>query len=225
MRSDWEDLDSRIPEELRELARKSKPRRVRLCLDLLDRRLKGITVIGEAIHRRHNVSAILRSAEAFGIHEAHLVTNDFKPSVGAAKGAERWLELVFHDTTADCFAALRERGHRIWIGDLGEGAVPPSEVPVDRPIALLFGSELSGVSPEAREAADGIVQVPMRGVTQSLNVSVAAALTLHTVCERRRAQPGAVGIEGEARTRFRRRFLERERSRRRATTALWGGSE
>lgn len=225
MSEDLAELLARVPLELRELARQAKPRRVKLCLDLLDRRLDGIAVIGEAIHRRHNVSAVLRSAEAFGIHEAHLVANDFRPSVGAAKGAERWLDIHFHATTLECFAALRERGHQIWIGDLSEDAVPPSEVPVEEPIALLFGSEMSGVSPAARAAADGVVQVPMHGVTQSLNVSVAAALTLHAVCEKRRRVPGAVGIDGERRERFLRRFLEREKSRKKAVSAMWGSAE
>ena len=215
-------MDPRIPPDLRELAADCKPRRVRICLDLLDRRLDGITVIGEAIHRRHNVSAVLRSAEAFGVHEAHLVTNEFKPSVGAAKGAERWLELALHESTEACFEILRQRGFRIFVGDLGEGAVPPDEVPVDTPVALLFGSELAGVSPRARAAADGVVQVPMHGTTQSLNVSVAAAVTLFAVCERRRRVAGAVGIRGEAHHRFLKRFLEREATRRRAMTSTWG---
>jgi len=215
-------MDPRVPEDLVELASECTPRRVILCLDLLERRLNGVTVIGEAIERRHNVSAVLRSAESFGVHRAHLVTNDFRPSVGAAKGAERWLELVFHETTAACFAALREQGFRVWIGDFGDDAVSPGEVPVDEPLALLFGSELAGVSAQARAEADGIVQVPMRGVTQSLNVSVAAALTLHTVCERRRLEPGAVGIVGEEHHRFLKRFLEREKSRRKSTESTWG---
>ena len=214
-------MDPRVPEDLVELALHAKKRRVQLCLDLLERRLNGVTVIAEAVHRRHNISAILRSAEAFGMHEAHLVAEHWRPSIGAAKGAERWLELGFHESIDSCFAQLRERGFQIYVADLDDHAVPPHELPVEAPIAVLFGAELAGVSPRARELADGVVTVPMRGVTQSLNVSVAAAVTLHHLCERRRKVPGAVGLDDATRHRFLKRFLEREKKRRKATGVLY----
>ena len=186
-------------------------RRRRIAEELLPRRLNGVTVVGEAIHRRHNMSAILRSAEGFGVHEAHLVCNSFKPSIGAAKGSERWMELTLHKTTTDCVSVLRERGFKLYVCDLDDDAVAPWDVPVDQPIALLFGAELAGVSDEARELADGFVKIPMVGVTQSLNVSAAAAVVLNHVCERRRAIPGAIGITGEARARFLERIDSDER--------------
>ncbi|MCB9760305.1 MAG: RNA methyltransferase [Alphaproteobacteria bacterium] len=211
-------LLDRLPEALRPLAADLPARRVALALDLLDRRLNGVAVLAEAVHRRHNVSAILRTAEGFGVHEAHLITTErFRPSKGAAKGAERWLSLRIHPETGPCLRALQERGFAVYVADLDDAAVAPWAVPVDRPLAVLFGAELSGVSPEARAAADGVVCIPMHGVTQSLNVAAAAAVTLNHLCERRRQVPGAVGIQGEAREVFLRRFLERERSRRQAT--------
>ncbi|MCP4807088.1 MAG: RNA methyltransferase [Proteobacteria bacterium] len=214
-------MDPRVPPDLHELAAEAKDRRVKLCLDLLERRLNGVTVVAEAVHRRHNISAILRSAEAFGMHEAHLVAEHWRPSVGAAKGAERWLDLEFHESIDSCFAQLRERGHVIYVADLDEHAIPPEELPVDQPIAVLFGSELGGVSPRARELADGVVTVPMHGVTQSLNVSVAAALTLYALCERRRQVPGAVGLDEATKHAFLKRFLLREKKRKRPTGVLY----
>lgn len=214
-------MDPRVPEELRELAAEAKDRRVKLCLDLLERRLNGVTVIGEAIHRRHNISAIMRSAEAFGVHEAHLVAEHWRPSVGAAKGAERWLDIAFHESVDVCFSRLRERGFRVYVADLDDNALAPEEIPIESPIAVLFGTELSGVSPRAKELADGVLTVPMRGVTQSLNVSVAAALTMYTLCERRRQVPGAVGLPEATRHAFLKRFLEREKARKKATGVLY----
>lgn len=216
------DLLERLPPSLRELAASLPPRRTKLALDLLDRRLNGVAVVAEAVHRRHNLSAILRSAEAFGMHEAHLVTHRFVPSKGAAKGAERWLELALHDDTPSLVAHLKARGVRLYVADLAEGAYAPWELPVDQPLAVLFGTELSGVSEEARAAADGVVTIPMMGVTQSLNVSAAAAVTLSHVCARRRLVPGAIGITGPEREVFLRRFLERERSRRRSMQGSFG---
>jgi len=157
---------------------------------MLARRLSGVVVVAEAVRRRHNTSAILRSCEAFGVHEVHLVTGTFRPSKGAARGAERWLELHRHATTSDCVAQLRARGFRFYIADLADDALSPDQVPVDQPVAVLFGSEMSGVSDEARALADGVVSVPMRGLTESLNVGAAAACTIYRLAERRRAVTG-----------------------------------
>lgn len=165
-------------------------RRERVRSALHDR-LASVVVVVEAVRRRHNTSAILRSAEAFGLHEVHLITGQFRPSRGAARGAERWLELHRHATTTDAVSALKARGFSLWIADLAPDARAPLDVPVDRPLAILFGSELAGVSDEARALADGVVTVPMRGLTESLNVSAAAAVVLSAVVERRRALVGA----------------------------------
>jgi tRNA (guanosine-2'-O-)-methyltransferase len=214
------DPRDRLPPELRPLARDAADRRIQLCLDLMDRRIPDVTVLLEAVRRRHNVSAILRSAEAFGLHEAHLITNTFRPSVGSAKGAERWLELSLHDNAADCFSALRERGYRIYVADFAPGAASPDELPVDGPLAVLFGTELTGVSEQARALADGVVTIPMTGVTQSLNVSAAASVCLYTLTQRRR-QRGDLGIHGAPRWSFVRRFLERESRRKRSSLQLF----
>lgn len=214
-------IDPRVPAELRPLAAEVPGHRVAMCLDLLERRLTGLSVAAEAVYRRHNVSAVLRSAEAFGLHDAHLVTGSFRPSPGAAKGAERWLRLHLHPDIDSFAAYLREQGVALWVADFEDGALPPWEVPVDQPLTLLFGNELSGVSAAARRHASGVVRVPMRGVTQSLNVAAAAAIVLQHLSARRAAVPGAIGVGGEERTAFLRRFLERERKRRKAATAVY----
>jgi len=188
-------------------------RRLRIARGLLERRINGVAVVAEAVRRRHNMSAILRSAEAFGVHEAHMVCNHFQPSTGAAKGSDRWLELTLHQTTTDCVEALRKRGFKLYVCDLDDNAMAPWELPVDEPLALLFGAELAGVSAEARALADGFVKIPMTGVTQSLNVSAAAAVVLSHVCDRRHKVPGAVGISGEQAERFLERIAAEEHPR------------
>jgi len=156
--------------------------------EVLSRRLIGVHCVVEALHHRHNISAILRTCDALGIHHVHLVAGRrFKVSQGAARGAERWLQLHRHRTTPDAIAELRAEGLRIYVADLAEGAVTPEGLPIDEPVALWFGAELVGVSDEARAAADGVVTLPMHGFAQSLNVSVAAALALRPVAERIRA--------------------------------------
>lgn len=153
----------------------------------LDDRLASVSCAIQAVHHRHNVSAILRTCDALGVHRVDLVEGHFVPNRGAARGAERWLDLHHHANPADAVAALRSAGFRIYVADLDARSVPPEEVPLDRPVCLWMGAELAGVDPEARAAADGVVHLPMRGLAQSLNVSVAAALILRAVAERARA--------------------------------------
>jgi tRNA (guanosine-2'-O-)-methyltransferase len=192
----------------------------------LSARLGSVVVVCEAVHRRHNVSAILRSAEAFGVHEVHLVTGPFRPSKGAARGAERWLELHRHKRIEDCLGALKDRGYRIFVADLDEHAFSPDTLPVDQPLVILFGAEHSGVSDAARAMADGTVTVPMRGLTESLNVSVAAACVLQRVSERRRAQVGKGDLEPERQRAFFEAWVaaeEEEKAGRRARQGLGEG--
>jgi tRNA (guanosine-2'-O-)-methyltransferase len=166
-----------------------RPERLQRLRDALEGRLGVVHVAVEALHHRHNISAILRTCDAMGVHRVHLVEGHFKPSKGAARGAERWLDLHHHASPEAGIAAIRDAGCALWVADLADDAVPPEAVPVsvDRPVCLWFGAELVGVSEPARQAADGVVTIPMRGLAQSLNVSVAAALTLRAVAERARA--------------------------------------
>ena len=176
----------------------------------LRRRIESVVPVLEAVHRRHNASAILRSAECFGCHEVHMVTGVFRPSKGAARGAERWIDLHRHGELSPCIAGLKERGFRLYVADLDPTAISPDEVPVDRPVAVLFGSELEGVSDEARSLAYGLVTVPMRGLTESLNVSVAAACILQTLTERRRLHIGGGDLSIARQEAFYEAWLDRE---------------
>ena len=173
-------------------------------------RLGSLVVLVEAVRRRHNTSAILRSAEAFGLHEVHMVTGPFRPSKGAARGAERWLELHRHTSTTDAVAGLKARGFQLWVADPVPHALDPLAVPVDRPLAVLFGSELGGVSDEARALADGVLAVPMRGLTESLNVSAAAAVVVSVLAERRRAWVGGGDLAAERASAFYQAWLQTE---------------
>ena len=179
--------------------------------DALERRLGSVVAVMESIHRRHNASAIIRSCEAFGVHEVHMVVGSFRPSKGASRGAERWLDVRRHVDIESCVGALKERGFRVYVADLAPDAHTPDSVPVDGPVAIVFGAELVGISDEARALADGAIQVPMRGLTESLNVSVAAACLLQRVTERRRAALDGLGdLPEEVQERILATWLARE---------------
>jgi tRNA (guanosine-2'-O-)-methyltransferase len=168
--------------------RKAKFRKV------LAERVGGVRLALEALYQRHNISAILRTADAVGIQDVHLVAGEFQASPGPARGAERWLSLHHEPSTEAAFDRLRADGFAVWVADLAEDSKTPEEVPLDQPVCLWFGTELTGVTPAARALADGVVTVPMRGFAQSLNVSVAAALTMNTLVSRYRARWGAQAL-------------------------------
>ena len=156
----------------------------------LSRRLGWVSCALEAVHHRHNVSAVLRTCESMGIQRVDLVQGHFQPARGPTKGAERWIDIERHDSADEAVARIRSAGFSIWVADLADPAVSPETVPLDRPICLWFGAELVGVSPVARAAADGVITIPMHGLSQSLNVSVAAALAIRPVAERARLELG-----------------------------------
>ena len=168
----------------------SADERLTFIRQALDQRLSWVRCAMESIYHQHNASAILRSADSFGVMDVHLIPGEFKPSKGPSRGVKRWLNLHRHATAVDAFESIKQSGYDIWVADFADPPIGPEAIPLDKPVCLWFGAELKGVSPQARQMADGVVTIPMRGFSQSLNVSVASAVVLQTVCERARALHG-----------------------------------
>jgi tRNA (guanosine-2'-O-)-methyltransferase len=159
-------------------------RRFKRLQTVLDNRIGYVHCAVESLYHRHNVSAVLRTCDSVGLQHVHLVEGHFHASRGAAKGAERWLTLHKHESAQKAVKAIKAQGMALWVADFSEEAVSPEELPLDRPVCLWLGAELAGVSDAAQEAADGVLTIPMRGFAQSLNISVAAAITLYTLGQR-----------------------------------------
>jgi tRNA (guanosine-2'-O-)-methyltransferase len=167
----------------------------------LAHRLESVTLVAEATHLRHNLSAIIRTAESFGLSDVHLISNERKKISGAAKGAEKWVTMNIYQTTKQCLDLLKRRGYTIWIADLQEDVKTPETLPIEGKVAIVMGTELSGVSDIAKEMADGAVIIPMYGLSQSLNVSVASACLLQRLSTRKReflGQDGDMSPERQA---------------------------
>jgi len=148
----------------------------------LSLRQPDLTVVLENIHDPHNVSAILRSCDAVGVLRVELLYNVEKfPRIGrkSSSSANKWLECRRHTSVTECYATLRNEGFRVYATRLGGSAASLYELELSRPAALVFGNEHRGVSAEAAELADGNFTIPMVGMIQSLNVSVAAAVSLY----------------------------------------------
>ena len=158
---------------------------------VLDKRQPDLTVLLEQVHKPHNLSAILRSADAVGVLEAHCVALEGRPATfsDTSASAEKWVPLVTHQTTKDAFSSLKDKGFQIYATHLSERAVDYREVDYTRPTCVLLGAEKWGLSAQAAEAADANIIVPMNGMVQSLNVSVAAAVILFEA-QRQRQKAG-----------------------------------
>ncbi|HEX3723319.1 MAG TPA: RNA methyltransferase, partial [Nitrolancea sp.] len=156
-------------------------RRRSRMIEVLEQRQPDLTVVIENVHDPHNISAVLRSCDAVGIATVHLVyTIEERPRLNrvVSGGALRWLEIADHPSIESCFETLRCQGFTIYATHLDENRLELFDLDLTRPTALVFGNEKRGVSPEAVEAADATMVIPMMGMVQSLNISVACAVTL-----------------------------------------------
>ena len=147
--------------------------------EVVSSRSTAVVAVLDGLVDPHNVSAVLRSADAFGVQHVHLIQGEepFLATARIAQGSDRWVDVTRHATGTECVSALRAQGHRIFVASM-EGAVSPEALAHEPRVAIVFGSEHDGVSKELRDLADGTYAIPMCGFVQSLNVSVAAAITL-----------------------------------------------
>ena len=165
-------------------------RRLHRMRGVLDRRQPDLAVVIENVHDLHNVSAVLRSCEAVGVPTVHLVyTQEVLPDLNRCVSASalKWLEILEHPDIASCYGWLRERGFAIYATHLDAASHDLYDLDLTRPSALVFGNEQRGVSEEALRTADGGLVIPMMGMVQSLNISVACAVTLYEALRQRRA--------------------------------------
>ena len=163
-------------------------RRMEKIRQVLSRRQPGLTVVMENIHDPHNVSAVFRTCDAVGVMQVELLyTREKFPRIGkkSSSSANKWLERRRHTSVDACFRTLREEGFRIYATHLGTGTVSLYDLDLTQKVALVFGNEHRGVSDEAAGNADANFQIPMVGMIQSLNVSVAAAVSLYEALRQR----------------------------------------
>ncbi len=149
-------------------------------------RLKSVVMVLEGVIDPHNVAAVLRTGDAMGVGEVHLVDRGVAPrlSTRITKGCERWLDLFVHTDPRECVRVLHVRGFSVYVADPRADTTLGAVARCPR-VALAFGNEHQGVSQDLRDAADGSFAIPMRGMVESLNVSVAAAITLHAATAHR----------------------------------------
>jgi tRNA (guanosine-2'-O-)-methyltransferase len=158
----------------------SRSRRTRIA-DVVESRTHSVATVVEGLVNLGNVSAVMRTAEAFGFQRFHVIGRDqsFKGSPRTTQGAEKWLDVALWDTPPACAEYLKQRGYQLVVTVLDRDATSIEDVDFTRRTALVFGNEAEGVSSAMREAADLMCTIPTPGFVESFNISVAAAVCLY----------------------------------------------
>ncbi len=164
-------------------------RRVEKLKRVLAARQFDLTVVAENIYDPHNLSAMLRSCDAVGVYRVYLVYDGSQPfpkiSDKSSASAKKWIETTKYSSIEECYAELRRKGMKIYATSLSKEAVSLYELDLTEPVALVFGNEHNGITEKAAELADGNFLIPQKGMTQSLNVSVACAVSLYEAFRQR----------------------------------------
>ena len=159
---------------------------------IIQQRTRHVTVALENIFQPHNASAVLRSCDCFGVQDVHVIenTNEYAPNREIDMGSSKWLNIQHYseteNNTLECINKLKAKGYKIVATTPHENDSFIDELPVDQPVALLFGTEATGLSQLALDNADAFVKLPMYGFTESYNISVSVALALFNITERMR---------------------------------------
>lgn len=155
---------------------------------LAQHRTRHIAVVLEDIYQSHNASAVLRSCDCFGVQDVHVVENrnPFNPAGDVAVGSSKWVDYYKHSDIKAAYRHLHDKGYRIVATLPHENDTMIGDLDLSSPVALVFGTELTGLTSEAIDGADTYVKIPMYGFTESFNISVCAALSLFSTTERLR---------------------------------------
>ena len=157
---------------------------------IIPERTKHVTVVLEDIFQPQNASAVLRTCDVFGIQDVHVIENENEYNINprVVHGASKWIDLHKYNekknNTLDCINKLKSEGYKVY------GTTPHTDdcliqdIPLDEKVALMFGTEMTGLSDIAMDNVDGFVKIPMYGFTESLNISVSASICLYELKKR-----------------------------------------
>ena len=157
-------------------------------LKVLQNRTKHFTIAIEDVFQMHNASAVMRSCEVFGIQELHVIEERYGKSIDKeiAMGAQKWVDIHTYDNVSNCVATLKRNGYQIIATTPHENDCLLDDFDISKPSALFFGTERDGLSEEILQQADGFLKIPMVGFTESLNISVSAAIIIQNIMNRLR---------------------------------------
>lgn len=157
-------------------------------LKVLENRTNHFTIAVEDIFQMHNTSAVMRSCEVFGIQELNVIEERYGKSIDKeiAMGAQKWVDINTFDSVTSCLDAVKSKGYQIIATTPHENDCLMEGFDITKPSALFFGTERDGLSEEILKRADGFLKIPMVGFTESLNISVSAAIIIQNLTNRLR---------------------------------------
>ncbi len=160
--------------------------------DVLRFRQPDLRVVLEDITNTHNASAVVRTCDAAGILYIDIIHSRPEPfpiNESISTRAEKWVKFNHYSSTKECFSSLKKQGFKIACTHISSEAVNYTSIDYTQSVAIVFGNELEGVTEEAVHLSDHLIQIPMFGMVQSLNLSVSAGIILYEAC-RQRVQKG-----------------------------------
>lgn len=167
------------------------PERQEKLLNVLRKRQNDLTIVMENVHDPHNISAVMRTCDAVGIQDIYILNTKIprhkKFGAKSSSSAAKWLTIHQYENVEECFSSLRSRYSTILTTHLSTDAVGLYDIDFTKSIALVFGNEHAGVTDEARALADGNFIIPQMGIIQSLNISVACAVSIYEACRQKKA--------------------------------------
>lgn len=157
-------------------------------LRVLQNRTKHFTIAMEDVYQLHNTSAVMRSCEVFGIQELNVIEQKFGKRIDSeiAMGAQKWVDVFRYNSVQSCLDTMREKGYQIIATTPHDDSCFLHEFDITKPSALFFGTERDGLSAKVLQQADGFLKIPMVGYTESLNISVSAAIIIQDITNRLR---------------------------------------
>ncbi len=165
------------------------PERHQRIKDMLDKRQPDLTVCMEGVHKSHNLAAVVRTCDAIGVSDVHAVWKSELMEVrgGSAAGSQNWIDVHNHQKTKDAISALKAQNMQVLVTNLSATAVDYRAIDYTKPTAIILGQEKFGASADALAMADQDIIIPMVGMVQSLNVSVACSVILYEAQRQREA--------------------------------------
>ncbi|MCB7479933.1 TrmH family RNA methyltransferase [Christiangramia sediminis] len=167
------------------------PRRKALFEKVLAQRTDHLTVVAQDVYQLHNTSAVVRSCDVFGIQNIHVIEEKIPRRIDKeiAMGAQKWVDINRYNSAKDCLKNLREKGYQIVATSPHDDSHLLEDFDISKASALFFGTERDGLSEEIMNEADATIKIPMVGFTESLNISVSAAIILQSLSTKLRNSP------------------------------------
>ncbi|MBN1224142.1 MAG: RNA methyltransferase [Candidatus Aminicenantes bacterium] len=166
-------------------------KRIAKAKTVLSLRQPDLRIALEEVTNTHNASAVARTCDAAGIMYMEIISASmelFPVNRAISTRAEKWLQFNYHSSTTECLTRLKAQGFKIAVTHLGEDALPHTSLDYTQPMVIVFGNEAEGISKEALALSDYAIRIPMKGMVQSLNLSVSVGIILYEAMKQREEQ-------------------------------------